>query len=77
MIFLKLKWQVKRALNIREKDIQRQIKPILNPCKDSLNGVMDINIDDEISNKSNPLEQLKLSKFKKRFEKPNSQLIFV
>lgn len=44
-IIAKLKWQVLRALNITVNSTQGQTKPIHNPYKDSLDNILDSNVD--------------------------------
>lgn len=58
-IFLKLKQQVIRTLNMREKNTQGQIELVFDSYSDNLEDVMDSNIDDKTLGKNN---SLKLSK---------------
>ena len=48
-IISKLRRQVMRALNIKVGDILRQTKPVHNPYKDSLDEVLDSNINDIVA----------------------------
>ncbi len=60
-IVAKLKRQVMRALNITVRDTQEQTEPIHNPYKDSLDDILDSDIDDivakTIRTKPGPLRQ--------------------
>ena len=60
-ILSKLKRQVMRALNMREKDTQGQTEPVFDPYKDSLEDVMDSNVDDGVPSRNNPLRPSKPS----------------
>ena len=58
-IFSKFKRQVICALNMKEKDTQRQTEPVFDLYRDSLEDVMDSNIDDRLLGENN---YLRLSK---------------
>ncbi len=60
-IFSKLERQVMRALNMKEGDTQRQTKPVFDLYRDSLEDVMDSDIDDEVPGRNNPLRPSKRS----------------
>ena len=50
-----------RALNMREGDTQRQTEPVFDPYRDSLEDVMDSNIDDGVPGRNNSLQPSKCS----------------
>ena len=60
-IFLKLKRQVILALNVRERDTQGQTEPVFDPYRDSLEDVMDSNVDNGVPGRNNPLRPSKPS----------------
>ena len=60
-IFSKLKLQVIRALNMRKGDTQGQIEPVFDPYRDSLEDVMDSNVDKGVPGRNNPLRPSKPS----------------
>lgn len=49
------------ALNIRNRDTQGQTEPMFDPYRDSLEDVMDNNIDDEVASRNNFLQTSKPS----------------
>lgn len=60
-ILSKFKWQVMRALNMKEEDTQEQTQPVFDLYSNSLKDVIDTNIDDGLSVKNNYLRLLKPS----------------
>ena len=60
-ILLKLKRQVMHALNMREGDTQGQTEPVFDPYRDSLEDVIDSDVDDGVPGKNNPLQPSKPS----------------
>ena len=60
-ILSKLKRQVMRALNMREGDTQGQTEPVFDLERNSLKDVIDSDVDDGVSGRSNPLRLLKPS----------------
>lgn len=58
-IFSKFKQQIMYALNIRKKNIQEQKKPRFDFYRDSLEEMIDSNIDNRVSDKNNFLWQSK------------------
>lgn len=60
-IFLKFKQQVMRALNIKEKNIQKQIKIVFDFYKNSLKDIIYSNIDNGVFKRNNLLQLLKPS----------------
>ena len=50
-----------RALNMREGDNQGQINPVFDPYRNSLENVMDSDIDNGVPGRNNPLRPSKSS----------------
>ena len=50
-----------RALNMREGDTQGQTEPVFDPYRDSLEDVMDSNVDNGVPGRNNPLRPSKPS----------------
>ena len=68
-ILSKLKRQVMCALNMREEDTQGQTEPVFDPYRDSLEDVIDSDVDDGVPGRNNPLRPSKASAPALRLEK--------